>query len=344
MAAVEKLYARRSCLFFWRLPSRSAAKTDSTSVSEYKRATAALLTLPTRGRHRHRASHVPRRSRTKLRRERQAHLLEHLLFKGSSAIPLKESSLAAARAGTEPPRTTAHLSELRRDRATRCRSPEADRMVNSQRPKQDLDSEIPWCERVEMGENNPARCSYAHERSPILAHYGPDHRQRPTSEDADREAAGLLPHLVPARQRAAHRRRQLRREARARAGGPAFRTDPETGPLASDALHRRTDAGRRAQCDVAPGRREPDPLHPLSRAGGPPHRLSAIDVLTPSWATCPRDACIALWCRRGSRATSGARSAACTIRDSCTAAAPTRCPRTEGSKQCERRCSPWSRT
>ena len=90
---------------------------------------------------------------------------------------------------------------------------------------------------------------------------------------ADRQAAGLLPHLVPARQRGADRRRALRRSARRRAGRPALRRPAAAVAAAAGALHRGADPGRRAHGDPAPQRRQPARRADVPRAGRRPPRL-----------------------------------------------------------------------
>ena len=89
---------------------------------------------------------------------------------------------------------------------------------------------------------------------------------------ADRPAAGLLPHLVPAGQRDADHRRPHRSGADAGARGRAFRHAEEADPHAAALLHGRAAAGRRARGHGA-SRRRPAPggrglPHPRRRASG----------------------------------------------------------------------------
>ncbi len=94
-----------------------------------------------------------------------AHLLEHLLFKGTPTLPGKNIPTEFARRGMSSNATTAQdrtnyfetftASDDNLDWALRM---EADRMVNSFVSRADLDSEMTVVRNeMEMGENSPAR-------------------------------------------------------------------------------------------------------------------------------------------------------------------------------------------
>ena len=165
-----------------------------------------------------------------------AHLLEHLLFKGSPRHPDIKDELTRRGArwnGTTSNDRTNYFETFSAsdDNLDWALSLEADRMVNSRVTREDLDSEMTVVRNeFESGENSPGAVLF--QRMQQLAfpwhNYGnADHRHALRHRvGADRPPAGLLPHLVPARQRAADRRRPLRREARARAGGEALRRHP----------------------------------------------------------------------------------------------------------------------
>ncbi len=180
-------------------------------------------------------------------------------------------------------------------------------MVNSFVSKQDLDSEMTVVRNeFEMGENNPG--SVLFQRMQQLAfpwhNYGNPiigaalrHRA-----GADRQAAGLLPHLVPARQRGADRRRALRREhARLRLVAKHFGALPRPSRGAARLLHRRADAGRRAPRAPRARRRQPARRGAVPRARRQPSRLSRRSTCSPTCSARRRAAgCTAPSCRRGS--------------------------------------------
>ena len=74
-----------------------------------------------------------------------------------------------------------------------------------------------------------------------------DRRALRHRERRHRPAAGLLPAALPARQRRADGRRQVRSRAHARSGGEIFRPDSETGARAPRPVHARTGARRRTR-------------------------------------------------------------------------------------------------
>jgi len=90
-----------------------------------------------------------------------AHLLEHLLFKGSKAIHLNEefTRRGARRNGTTSNDRTTISRLLASDDNLAWHRARSRRMLNSFVSKQDLDSEMSVCaHEFELGENNPAAC------------------------------------------------------------------------------------------------------------------------------------------------------------------------------------------
>ena len=222
-----------------------------------------------------------------------AHLLEHLVFKGTPKHPNIPQELTAH--GARPNGSTwfDRTNYFETFDATDANLEwaldlEADRMVNSFIAKKDLDSEMTVVRNeFEAGENDPggilierifstrlslARVRPGHDRGAI----GPRER-------ADREAAGVLPDVLPAGQRRPRRRRQDRRGPDARARAEALRRDPEARADALPDLHARPRAGRRAHGHAPPrrrrpgrGRRVPHPRRQRSgRARPRPSRLRA---------------------------------------------------------------------
>ena len=116
--------------------------------------------------------------------------------------------------------------------------------------------------------------------------YGKSHHRQPQRHRAraDRESAGLLPEVLPARQRRADRRRQVRRGEGARHLAATFGSIPKPTREARRHLHRGAAAGRRAHGDPAPRRRG-------ASVAGVPHPRRAAPRLAPSVlaATCSGD-------------------------------------------------------
>ena len=260
-----------------------------------------------------------------------AHLLEHLLFKGSKRHPnLKEEFTrrgARWNGTTSNDRTnyfeTFAATESNLDWALGM---EADRMVNSFVRKEDLDSEMTVVRNeFEMGENNPGGVLF--QRMQQLAYPWHNYGNPIIGQRADIEK-------VPIDKLQAFYRTWYQPdnavliiagrfdEARAVAlAGKHFGPLRKPTRVLPRLLYRGADAGRRAPRAPGARRRQPDRLHALSRARGQPSRLSRRSTCSPtSWATCPPAGCIAPSCRKGSPRRSGARSAACTIRATCTSA------------------------
>ena len=129
---------------------------------------------------------------------------------------------STARPGTTAP-TTSRRSPRRDDNLDWALAMEADRMVNSFIARKDLDTEMTVV-RNEMRERREqprqrAVAADAGDRVRLAqlrqAH---DRRALRRRERRHRAAAGVLPPVLPARQRGADRRRQVRRDADARAG------------------------------------------------------------------------------------------------------------------------------
>ena len=79
-----------------------------------------------------------------------------------------------------------------------------------------------------------------------------DRRALGHRERQHRAVAGVLQNVLPARQRRADRRRQVRRRHHAGGDSEVLRAHPQAGPQASGHLHGGPGAGRRAHGDAAP--------------------------------------------------------------------------------------------
>ena len=95
-----------------------------------------------------------------------------------------------------------------------------------------------------------------------------DRREVRSRERADRPPAGVLPDLLPARQRGAAHRRPFRRGEDARARRPSLFANPRRPGAAAQALHARSDAGRRAGGLARADRRRPGHRRGVPRALG----------------------------------------------------------------------------
>ena len=158
-----------------------------------------------------------------------AHLLEHMVFKGTPDAPDDPQGAAGPRRAVQrhAPGSTARITTRPCPPATRTwNSPfdlEADRMVNSFVKREDLMSEMTVVRNeFERGENSPARVlDQAHDgrrlRMAQLRQVDDRQPQRHRTR-ADREPAGVLQKVLPARQRDAGRRGQVRRDEGAGTG------------------------------------------------------------------------------------------------------------------------------
>ncbi len=149
-----------------------------------------------------------------------AHLLEHMLFKGSPQHTQIMAELqdhgAQFNGSTAWDRTnyfeTFDASDANLEWAIGL---EADRMVNSFVRKSDLDSEMTVVRNeFESGENNPSRVLFQRVLSAAYDWHGygklADRQPQRHRERADRTAAGVLQEALSARQRGARRRGALR--------------------------------------------------------------------------------------------------------------------------------------
>ena len=139
-----------------------------------------------------------------------AHLLEHLMFKGTPRHPNIPQELTAH--GARPNGTTwldrtnyFETFQATEENLKWALDLEADRMVNTFIAKKDLDSEMTVVRNeFEMGENSPASVLFERVLSDGLPlaqlRQLDDRRPRGHRERADRATAGLLPDLLPARQ------------------------------------------------------------------------------------------------------------------------------------------------
>ena len=204
-----------------------------------------------------------------------AHLLEHMLFKGTPryANPKTEFTSRGARYNgtTSYDRTNYFETFPASDENLRLMLDlEADRMVNArvaeERPRFRDDG---GAQRVRVGREQPVQpAARAHERlgvhvaqlRPVGDRHAVRHRER-----ADRAPAGVLSPVLPARQRRPGGRRPHRRGEDAADGGRHLREDPASGAQADPDLHRGAAAGRRPDGDAAPRRRRAD------RRGDVPH-------------------------------------------------------------------------
>ena len=221
-----------------------------------------------------------------------AHLLEHLLFKGSTAHPKIGEEMTSHGAdfnGTTWYDRTNYFESFPATHANLewALQLESDRMVHSFIAKSDLESEMTVVRNeYELGENDPA----GHPGGAGLLHRVPvaqlrplDHR-RPVGHraGADRPPAGLLPEVLPARQLRARRSRQVRPRHHPEAHRAALRPDSAAQPGRRQPplghLYRRAGAGRRTDRHAPPGRRTSRSSWPDStsrRARTPTSRPSA---------------------------------------------------------------------
>ena len=193
-----------------------------------------------------------------------AHLLEHLVFKSTPTIPSIFQELG--RRGMRFNGTTSFdrtnyfetftANEENLEWALRM---EAERMTQSGFAKSDLDTEMTVVRNeFEMGENSPQRVLWKRVQAQAYDFHNYGNVTIGSRADVEnvrhRPAARVLPHVLPAGQRGADRRRPLRSGAHARADREDLRPDPEADAHAAQALHGRPRAGRRAVRHRAPRR------------------------------------------------------------------------------------------
>jgi hypothetical protein len=152
-----------------------------------------------------------------------AHLLEHLIFKGSKNFvdPARQFKARGFEINgtTWLDRTNYYLTfPASEDNLKWALAWSADAMVNSFIARKDLDSEMSVVRNeFEMGENDPASVMLKRMQSMLfrLAQLRQQHDRRAQRhrERQNREPAGFLPEVLPARQRRPDGGRQVRRAA-----------------------------------------------------------------------------------------------------------------------------------
>ena len=186
-----------------------------------------------------------------------AHLLEHMLFKGTPTIanPKEELTKRGMRfnASTWYDRTNYHETFNASPADLQwALAMEADRMINAKVARADLDSEMTVVRNeMEMGENNPWNMLI--QRLTGTAYDWHNYGKDTIGARSDVEGVDIgrlqayLPHVLPARQRGAGRCRSLRSGRDAGLDREELRRDRETRAGAAAALYRRAGTGRRAQ-------------------------------------------------------------------------------------------------
>ena len=195
-----------------------------------------------------------------------AHLLEHMMFKGTTQARRDQGGAATptARNSTAPPPRTAPITSRPSPPPTRTCSwaleMEADRMVNSRVSRQDLDSEMTVVRNeFESGENSPRRI--LEERVMSTAYLWHAYGRSPIGSRSDIEK-------VPIDRLQAFYRKyyqpdnavlvvagKVRRHQDSGLDQRYLRQNPQAHPQADAHLHRRAHPGRRARSGVAPRRR-----------------------------------------------------------------------------------------
>jgi zinc protease len=181
-----------------------------------------------------------------------AHLLEHMVFKGSpknKAIPKEFAARGMEFNGTTSNDRTNYYEVFQAspDNLKWALEMEADRMVNSFIARKDLDSEMTVVRNeYEAGENNPFGVllkrmqSIAYDWHPMAV---PPSATAATSRTSRSRTCRPSTHLLPAGQRGAAGGRQIRSGADAVVDHQFFRQDPETEARAAAFLDRRADPG-----------------------------------------------------------------------------------------------------
>ena len=213
-----------------------------------------------------------------------AHLLEHLLFKGSPKHPDIFAELQDRGAqfnGTTSCDRTNYFEtfDATDENLEWALDLEADRMVNSF-VRKDLDSEMTVVRNeFESGENSPTRVLF--QRMLSAAYDGTATATRRSAAAATSRTcrssgcrASTAPTTSPTTRcssspAASTRQRALELIAK------SFGAIPKPAARARRPLHRRARAGRRARGDRAPRRRHPDPDGRVPRAGGRARGLRA---------------------------------------------------------------------
>ena len=187
-----------------------------------------------------------------------AHLLEHLVFKGSTRHTRHSQRAGGrtARVPTAPPRGTAPTTSRpspppTRTCAGRSTSKPTAWSTRSSR-KKDLDSEMTVVRnefemRRERARQRAVRAHAVRRLRLAQLRQVDDRRALRHRERADRAAAGLLPDVLPAGQRHAARRRQVRRSRHARAGATSTSARSRGPRACCPSCTPSSRAGRRAR-------------------------------------------------------------------------------------------------
>ena len=190
-----------------------------------------------------------------------AHLLEHMLFKGSTKFP---DILAAIRShgaqfnGTTSWDRTNYFETFDANEANLewALDLESDRMINAfvaqKRPRHRDDGRAQRVRaRREQPDRRAVRARDVHRLSVARLRQVADRQPQRHRERADPALAGVLPPALPARQRRARHRGPLRGAARARADRPVLRRDSASRARAHRQLHRSSrtkTASARSSC------------------------------------------------------------------------------------------------
>ena len=186
-----------------------------------------------------------------------AHLLEHMLFKGTPDQPARfpKRCKSAEPSSTAPPGSTAPTITRRCRPRTKISNSrlalEADRMINSNVSHEDLISEMTVVRNeFERGENSPGMLLY--QRLLAMAYEWHNYGKVTIGNRTDIERVpierlqAVLRQVLSARQRDAGGGRQVRRGEDAGTDRQIFRPDSQADAQARPHLHRGTAAGRRA--------------------------------------------------------------------------------------------------
>ncbi len=193
-----------------------------------------------------------------------AHLLEHMVFKGSTHhkdIPNELSSHGSRPNGTTSWDRTNYFETFSatEENLRWALDLESDRMVNSFIAKKDLDSEMTVVRNeFEMGENQPISVMF--KRLLSVAYDWHNYANTPIGARSDIEGVPIerlqafYQDLLPAGQRHRARGGKFEEARHACDGQRIFRNDSASRARAARAAHTRADAGRRAPGGPAPRR------------------------------------------------------------------------------------------
>ena len=241
-----------------------------------------------------------------------AHLLEHLVFKGTPKHPNIPQELTAH--GSRPNGTTwtdrtnyFETFSATDENLEWALDLEADRMVNSFIAKKDLDSEMTVVRNeFEMGENDPFSVLLGthHVDRVSLAQLREDDHRRAVGhrERADRSAAGVLQAVLPAGQRRPAGRRQVRRSRRRSRSSTSTSRRSRNRPArwsGSTPSSRRRTASAPSRCGASGTRSSSTPCTTCRPART---RISPPSTSSPRCsATRPRAGCTRRWSSRRKR-------------------------------------------